>query len=108
MGLVAGLVGAFEAALGFLANTISFVRLAAYAMSHAALLAATFMVADELRSWGSVGAWAGLLVVVAGNGVAFVLEGVVAAVQALRLEYYEFLGKFYEGTGRPFAPFRLE
>jgi hypothetical protein len=28
-------------------------------------------------------------------------------VQALRLEYYEFFGKFYSGTGRPFAPFRL-
>ncbi len=38
-------VGAFEAVLSYLANTISFVRLAAYAMSHAALLFAAFMLA---------------------------------------------------------------
>ena len=42
-----------------------------------------------------------------GNAGALVLEGVIAAVQALRLEYYEFFGKFLTGEGRPFQPFRL-
>jgi len=36
-----------------------------------------------------------------------VLEGIVASVQALRLEYYEFFGKFFSGEGQPFTPFRL-
>ena len=99
-------VGAFEAVLSYLANTISFVRLAAYAMSHAALLTATFLMADELKH-GSGGVVLSGIVVVLGNLVAFLLEGTVAAVQALRLEYYEFFGKFYSGEGRPFAPFRL-
>ncbi|MEI6970729.1 MAG: V-type ATPase 116kDa subunit family protein [bacterium] len=101
------LVGAFEAALSYLANTISFVRLAAYAMSHAALLMATFMLAAEVRHTPAVGPALGVLVIIGGNLVAIALEGLIGAVQALRLEYYEFFGKFFSGGGRPFTPFRL-
>lgn len=100
--------GAFEGALLYLANTVSFVRLAAYAMCHAALLGAAYALQDAAdRSWGA-GSAAGILAVVLGNAAALGLEGVVAGVQALRLEYYEFFGKFLEGQGRPFRPFILE
>ena len=98
-------VGAFEAIFLYLANTISFVRLAGFAMSHAALLLAAFLLAAELQRGGKTG-W-GVLVVIAGNLVAIVLEGLIAAVQALRLEYYEFFGKFFIGDGPAFRPFRL-
>jgi V/A-type H+-transporting ATPase subunit I len=47
-------------------------------------------------------------IIVLGNIVAIVLEGVIASVQALRLEYYEFFSKFFSGAGRPFKPFRLQ
>ncbi len=101
------LVGAFEAVLSYLANTISFVRLAAYAMSHAALLAAAFAMAAELRQVPVVGGGLAVGMIVLGNVGALALEGLIAAVQALRLEYYEFFGKFFSGRGRPFTPFRL-
>jgi V/A-type H+-transporting ATPase subunit I len=102
------LVGALEGALLYLANTVSFARLAAYAMSHAALLAAAYMLAAAAdKTWGS-GSAAGAAAIIAGNAAAIILEGVVAAVQALRLEYYEFFGKFFEGGGRPFKPFALD
>lgn len=101
------LVGAFEAVLSYLANTISFVRLAAYAMSHAALLVAAFMMAEEVRHLSLGGGVLSVLVIILGNLVAIVLEGIIASVQALRLEYYEFFGKFFSGDGRPFEPFRL-
>ncbi|MCX7965198.1 MAG: hypothetical protein N2596_01035 [Syntrophorhabdaceae bacterium] len=100
-------VGAFEAILSYLANTISFVRLAAYAMSHAALLFAAFMVAKELKSIPYVGGGLSIFIIILGNIVAIVLEGVIASVQALRLEYYEFFGKFFSGSGRPFEPFYI-
>jgi len=100
------LVGAFEAVLSYLANTISFVRLAAYAMSHAALLVAAFMLADAVRHY-PVGGVLSVLVAILGNLVAIVLEGIIASVQALRLEYYEFFGKFFSGEGQAFKPFRL-
>jgi len=100
-------VGAFEAILSYLANTISFVRLAAYAMSHAALLFAAFMVAKEVKGIPYVGSAFSIVIIILGNIVAIVLEGVIASVQALRLEYYEFFGKFFSGSGRPFEPFYL-
>jgi len=98
---------AFEALLSYLANTISFVRLAAYALSHAALLAAAFLMAEQARQLPVGGGVAAVLLIVAGNLAAIVLEGVIAAIQALRLEYYEFFGKFFQGGGRLFTPFRL-
>ncbi len=104
--IIESCVGAFEAILSYLANTISFVRLAAYAMSHAALLFAAFMVAEEVRGSAGGGAWS-LLVIIFGNLIAIVLEGIIASVQALRLEYYEFFGKFFSGGGEPFEPFLL-
>ncbi len=100
-------VGAFEAIFLYLANTISFVRLAGFAMSHAALLLAAFLLAADLQRAGSVGTVAGVLVIIVGNLVAIVLEGMIAAVQSLRLEYYEFFGKFYSGDGLAFRPFQL-
>lgn len=98
----------FETVLTYLSNTISFVRLAAYAMSHTAILVATFLLADEVaKAAGAVGGPLGAVVIVLGNAMAIVLEGIIASVQALRLEYYEFFSKFHTGGGRAFQPFRL-
>jgi V/A-type H+/Na+-transporting ATPase subunit I len=107
--LVGAGIEAFDAILGYLSNTISFVRLAAYAMSHAAVLMASMVIADMVIKLvpGVVGSILWVVVVICGNLVAILLEGIVAAVQALRLEYYEFFGKFFTGNGRAFKPFRF-
>jgi V/A-type H+-transporting ATPase subunit I len=105
--IIESFVGAFEAILSYLANTISFVRLAAYAMSHAALLVAAFMLAAQVKDVSFGGSLWSLLVIIFGNLIAIVLEGIIASVQALRLEYYEFFGKFFSGSGQPFKPFRI-
>jgi V/A-type H+-transporting ATPase subunit I len=76
-------------------------------MSHAALLFAAFMLAEEVKHFPVGGGPLSLLVIILGNLVAIVLEGIIASVQALRLEYYEFFGKFFSGSGQPFEPFRL-
>jgi len=99
----------FEGCLGYMANTISFVRLGAYAMSHAAILYAALMMAEQTRTMAGAGLGGVLYVVILvfGNLLTIVLEGIIASVQALRLQYYEFFGKFFSGTGRAFKPFRL-
>ena len=99
----------FEGVLGYMANTISFVRLGAYAMSHAAILYATLMMAEQMHTMAGAGLGGVLYVVilVLGNILAIVLEGIIVSVQALRLQYYEFFSKFFSGTGRAFKPFRL-
>jgi V/A-type H+/Na+-transporting ATPase subunit I len=103
--LASDLIEIFDTALTFLASTVSFVRLAAYGMSHAALLLSVLLLA---RAVARPGGLAFGLVLAAGNLVAILLEGIIAGVQALRLEYHEFFGKFFSGAGRPFRPFRLE
>jgi V/A-type H+-transporting ATPase subunit I len=68
---------------------------------------ATFTLAAEVSRLAVGGAALGVLVIILGNLAALLLEGIVASVQALRLEYYEFFGKFFTGEGRPFKPFCL-
>lgn len=105
--LIESLVGAFEGVLLYVANTISFVRLAAYAMAHAALLMAAFTLAAHLHRPSAGGTALSVSVIVLGNLLAISLEGIIAAVQGLRLEYYEFFGKFFSGEGQAFKPFAL-
>ena len=90
-----------------LINTLSFMRLGAFALAHGALFFAIFTIADSVKSCkgGNFIYW---LIVILGNLVIVALEGLIVTIQALRLNYYEFFKKFYRGGGRPFKPFKLE
>lgn len=88
----------------FAANTVSFIRVAAFALSHAALFIAVFSIAD-IVSHEKSGAFSYWLVVAIGNIVIILLEGLVVSIQTVRLEYYEFYGKFFRGGGERFTPF---
>jgi V/A-type H+-transporting ATPase subunit I len=68
---------------------------------------ATLTLATEMGRLPTVGLFLGMTIIVIGNLLAIALEGVIASVQALRLEYYEFFGKFFTGEGQPFKPFCL-
>ena len=107
MSIVESAIEAFETVLSYMSNTVSFIRIAAYAMSHAAILMATFVLADKVVGASAGGGVPRLLVIVLGNLIAIILEGIIAAVQAMRLEYYEFFSKFFPGGGEEFKPFRL-
>ncbi len=48
-----------------------------------------------------------ILVHIAGNALVIVLEGLIVSVQVLRLEYYEFFGKFFRSGGEAYAPLTL-
>jgi V/A-type H+-transporting ATPase subunit I len=88
-------------------NLVSFARLAAFGLTHAAL---GFVVWDATTAlWGrGVGtSIAAVLVFLVGNAVTFALEALVAGVQALRLEYYELFSRVFQGEGRPFRPWHL-
>lgn len=95
-----------EIALGMFANTVSFIRVGAFALSHAGLSIVTYTLAGmadpTLRSPAAVA------VLVAGNIFIIGFEGLIVAIQSLRLEYYEFFSKFYRGDGIAFSPFILK
>ena len=91
---------------GFLGNTISFIRAGAFALSHAGLSIAVFTLAEiidpSMKSAGAIAA------IVTGNLFIILLEGLVCSIQSMRLEYYEFFGKFFKGDGIAFFPFLLK
>ncbi|GAB4354294.1 MAG: V-type ATPase 116kDa subunit family protein [Gammaproteobacteria bacterium] len=98
--LVAVMEG-FETVLAYGANTLSFLRLAAFSLNHVALAVAVFTLADMM---GTAGYW---VTVVVGNVIITVLEGAIVAIQVLRLEYYEGFSRFFAGSGRAYRPLRL-
>ena len=89
----------FETMLSYFSNTISYVRIGAFAVSHAAMMEVVLMLSGATE--GSTN-W---IVFVLGNILVCGLEGLVVGIQVLRLEYYEMFSRFYRGTGREFKPF---
>jgi V/A-type H+/Na+-transporting ATPase subunit I len=105
-GLGEVLIGVFDAMLRTFSNVFSFSRLAAFGLTHAALGKVVLDAAGGLT--GSVPGDLGAAVVFAIGGViAFALEALVAAVQALRLEYYELFSRLFVRDGRAFRPWSL-
>jgi V/A-type H+-transporting ATPase subunit I len=87
----------------YVANTISFIRIAAFALAHAGLFIAVFSLAETLGRMpgGGVFYWVAICL---GNVVIILLEGLVVSIQIIRLEYYEFMSKFFHGGGEVFTP----
>jgi V/A-type H+-transporting ATPase subunit I len=100
------LIGLLDALLRVFSNVFSFARLAAFGLMHAAIGQVVLHAAGSLTG-SPVGDLAAAVTFAVGWGVAFALEGLVVAVQALRLEYYELFSRLFVGEGRPFTPFRL-
>ncbi|MCX6354880.1 MAG: hypothetical protein NTZ78_08255 [Candidatus Aureabacteria bacterium] len=100
------LIEVVEIFLGFLANTLSFIRVAAFGLAHAMLFIAVFALVDAVRA-GTFGTVISILLILLGNIVIIVLEGLIVTIQAMRLEYYEFFGKFFTAEGERYAPIKI-
>lgn len=100
MYFVEAFVELFDVVLSYATNTISFVRVGAFALSHAGMMGVVLSLAGAANGEGNI------FVIVIGNIVVAGLEGLVVGIQVLRLEYYEMFSRFYKGTGREFRPFK--
>ncbi|HEU5355567.1 MAG TPA: V-type ATPase 116kDa subunit family protein [Actinocrinis sp.] len=100
-------IGLFDLVTRIGSNVVSFARLAAFGLTHAALGAVIWQGASGLAHRGPIGVGAAVLLFLVGNAAAFALEGLVVSVQAMRLEFYELFSRIFEPEGRPFRPFRL-
>ena len=89
--------------MSFVSNTASFVRLAAFALNHVGLSMAVIMLSEMVHSLPGGIVMKGIILII-GNIVIVCLEGLIVFIQTLRLEYYEFFGKFYKGGGSEFKP----
>lgn len=85
----------FETLLAYVANTISFLRIGAFAISHAGMMSVVFLLSGDGASIPGV---------VIGNLIVIGIEAVLVCIQVMRLEFYELFGRFYIGGGRRFSP----
>lgn len=93
----------FEMLLGMLSNTLSFIRIGAFALTHVGLFMAfqtlAILVQNGVISFG---------ILIFANIFIIALEGLIVGIQALRLQFYELFSKYYSGDGIEFKPVDLE
>jgi V/A-type H+-transporting ATPase subunit I len=87
---------------GYLANTLSFMRVAGLGIAHVSL-----MVAFDTIAGMTGGGAAAILILILGNILVIALEGLSAGIQALRLNYYEFFSRYFTGKGIAYNPVSL-
>ncbi len=90
----------FEIVLSYLTNSISFLRVGAFAISHAAMMGVVMLFAGAHTGNPNI------LIVILGNIFVAGMEGLIVGIQVLRLEYYEMFSRFYRGTGKGFKPYK--
>lgn len=89
----------FEILLSYITNTISFIRIGAFALVHAGMMMVVYSFVEMAGSGGPV-------VLVFGNAFVMCMEAFIVCIQTLRLEFYEMFGRFFDGDGRPFEPYK--
>ncbi|MDF2801105.1 MAG: V-type ATPase kDa subunit [Anaerocolumna sp.] len=100
MFFVESLFELFEVVLSFVTNSISFLRVGAFALSHAAMMGVVMLLA------GATTGNPNIFVIILGNIFVAGMEGLIVGIQVLRLEYYEMFSRFYKGTGKGFKPYK--
>ncbi len=91
---------------GYLSNTLSFFRVAGFGIAHVSLMMAFFQLAG-MAGGGRANTPVGIVILLFGNMLVIILEGLSAGVQSLRLNYYEFFTKFFRGSGILYNPVSL-
>jgi V/A-type H+/Na+-transporting ATPase subunit I len=92
-----------ETVLSLFSNTLSFIRVGAFALNHVGLFVAFSAMAQMTQNKG-----ASILILILGNIIIICLEGLIVFIQGLRLQYYELFSKYYEGGGVPFEPVKVK
>jgi V/A-type H+-transporting ATPase subunit I len=105
-GMMEAAMGMLEMFLGYLANTVSFIRVAAFGLAHVGLFMAVFALSEGMRGMAHGAASAAVIVI--GNIGIILLEGLVVTIQSVRLEFYEFFSRFFEHGDNPYRPVRTE
>lgn len=90
----------FETCLSYFSNTLSYVRVGAFAVSHAAMMEVVMSLAGYTESGNG-----SIVTLIIGNIIVIGFEGLIVGIQVLRLQYYEIFSKFYKGDGKEFKPF---
>jgi V/A-type H+-transporting ATPase subunit I len=104
MTIMEGFFELFESVISLMSNTLSYVRMGAFAVAHGALSLVIFILAELISPGKGLAYW---VVVIFGTIFVVGFEGMIVAIQTLRLEYYEFFSKFFIGGGIRYNPVGL-
>lgn len=96
-----GVFELIEVVLSFFSNTMSFLRVGGFVLSHAGMMAVVFALSEMVGGAGSP------VVLVVGNLFVIGLEGLIVGIQVLRLEFYELFSRYFDGDGRAFCPISI-
>lgn len=86
----------FEICLSFITNSISYLRVGGFVLSHAGMMMAVMLLM-------SMSGNAGFIVAIVGNIFVMCLEGLIVGIQVLRLEFYEMFSRYFTGRGIAFS-----
>ena len=93
--LTEGIFELIEVVLSFVTNTMSFLRVGGFVLSHAGMMTVVMTLNKMTGSYG-------IIVMIVGNIIVIALEGLIVGIQSLRLEYYEMFSRYYDGGGKKF------
>lgn len=97
--MILGLI--IETMTSSLSNVLSYARIAGFCVAHATF---ALIIVKLFQSNPMLGIGLGLIFL---NIFCLTLELLVVMIQSLRLLYYEFSTKFFQGTGTPYAPYGI-
>ncbi len=97
MFIVEGFFELFETMLSYVSNTVSFLRVGAFAISHAGMMMVVYLLSSGENGYSLGG-------LIFGNLLVAGLETVLVCIQVMRLEFYEMFGRFYQSGGEKFSP----
>jgi V/A-type H+-transporting ATPase subunit I len=103
-----GTMETFETFLSILSNVSSYIRLLALALAHISLMLAITAMSDLIQGGGIVNEIVSFIGLIFGNMIVILLEGLLVFINAIRLHFYEFFFKFYQGSGVNYIPFYLD
>ena len=96
--ILEGFFELFEVILSYMTNTLSFLRVGGFVLSHAGMMLVVATLMSMSSGAGSI------IVSILGNIFVIGLEGLIVGIQVLRLEFYEMFSRFFEGDGILFDP----
>ena len=103
-----GSMDTFETVLSVPSNVLSYIRILALALAHVSLMLAIKAMISIIPGEGIFVQIIIIICLIFGNIIVILLEGVLVFLNAIRLHFYEFFFKFYEGAGTEFIPFILQ
>lgn len=104
--IISNFIELFEAAISFLSNTMSYMRVGGFVLSHAGFMLVVSQLAGT-TTCAPVTAKT-VIVYIVGNIVVMGVEGLLVGIQVLRLEFYEIFSRFYDGGGADFKPVEIK